>query len=209
MKKILTLAAIIALGLGSVSAQGKAKAKIRKPAQSAVETNFQVDPTMTQVLWTGKKVGGQHNGKISVENGNLILIGKNIKAGQIVIDMNSITCDDIKDAKSNSDLVGHLKNEDFFNVGQHPKATLDIISGVRTGKVLKLMGTLTIKGISNPVSFQMAVKSEDGSGMIAGGKLVFDRTKYDVKYGSTLFGAAADKAIDNDVKLDISLVAKK
>jgi polyisoprenoid-binding protein YceI len=71
-----------------------------------------------------------------------------------------------------------------------------------------ISGNLTIKDKTNPVSFNVNIVNA-GNKLTAIGKLIFDRTKYDVKYGSTLFGAAADKAIDNNVSLEINLVANK
>ena len=123
--------------------------------------------------------------------------------------MNSLTCDDITDAESNGNLVGHLKNEDFFNTASFPEAKLELVKVVYKGNnAANLSGNLTIKDKTNPISFNVNIVNA-GNKLTAIGKLIFDRTKYDVKYGSTLFGAAADKAIDNNVSLEINLVANK
>lgn len=207
MKKLFILSLIT---LASFAAQAQSKAKAKKaPAQtSTVLSTYEVDNSATTVLWTGKKFGGKHFGKIKTTNGSLTTTGTSLTGGSITIDMNSITCDDIADAESNGNLVGHLKNEDFFNTASFPEAKLDITKVVYKGKMAVISGNLTIKGITNPVSFNATV-GNSGSQMTAKGKLIFDRTKYDIKYGSTLFGAAADKAIENNVSLDIIMVANK
>jgi hypothetical protein len=49
------------------------------------------------------------------------------------------------------------------------------------------------------------------TGVVAAtGKITIDRSKYDVRYGSTsFFEGLGDKAIYNDFDLEFSLVAKK
>ena len=207
MKKLIILSLIALTGF-SIQAQSKAKAKKATTQSSTVLSTYELDNSATTVLWTGKKVGGKHFGKIKTTSGSLTTSGTTLTGGSIAIDMNSMTCDDITDAEYNGKLIGHLKNEDFFNTASFPEAKFDITKVIYKGKMAVISGNLTIKGITNPVSFNATI-GNSGSQMTAKGKLSFDRTKFDVKYGSTLFGAAADKAIENNVSLDIIMVANK
>ena len=204
--KNLILLSVALLGIYQAHAQAK---KVPAPSQ-AVLSNFQIDNSATNVQWTGEKVtGSKHFGKIKVSSGNLTTTGTKLSAGIVIIDMNSLTCDDITDAESNGNLVGHLKNEDFFNTASFPEAKLELVKVVYKGNnAANLSGNLTIKDKTNPISFNVNIVNA-GNKLTAIGKLIFDRTKYDIKYGSTLFGAAADKAIDNNVSLEINLVANK
>lgn len=60
---------------------------------------------------------------------------------------------------------------------------------------------LTIKGITKPVSFNMAVKGDTAST-----KFMVDRTKYDIKYGSgSIFDNLGDKAISDEFELTVVL----
>ncbi len=43
-------------------------------------------------------------------------------AGNFVVDMTSITNNDLKDEGYNQKLVGHLKSDDFFGVEKYPTA---------------------------------------------------------------------------------------
>lgn len=167
-------------------------------------TSVKLTSENTTVKWLGKKVGGSHEGNISVKEGALNLEKGALKNGKIVIDMNTITCTDITDKEKNAYLVGHLKNEDFFNVAAHQTATLDITSvkAAKGGKVA-ITGNLTIKGITKPVSFMATVNSKNG--FSASATLVFDRTKYDIKYASGIIGTVADKAIEDNVTLNITI----
>ena len=61
---------------------------------------------------------------------------------------------------------------------------------------------LTIKGITNPVLFEMHVEGNTGST-----KLVVDRSKYNIRYGSnSFFDNLGDKAIYDEFELEINLV---
>jgi polyisoprenoid-binding protein YceI len=173
-------------------------------AQKGASSSVKLTSENTTVTWLGKKVGGSHEGAISVKEGVLNLEKGMLKNGKVVIDMNSITCTDIADKEKNAYLVGHLKNEDFFNVSAHQTATLEIVSvkAAKGGKVA-ITGNLTIKGITKPVSFMATVNSKNGFHATA--TLVFDRTKYDIKYASGIIGTVADKAIEDNVTLNITI----
>ncbi|MCU0327587.1 MAG: YceI family protein [Chitinophagales bacterium] len=176
-------------------------------AQTA--TSVALTSQNTSVQWIAKKITSEgHVGNISVQSGSLLIEKNSILSGEVVIDMNSITCTDISDAEKNQYLIEHLKNEDFFNVAQHPTAILKINS-VKPSKKKGFIvsGILTIKGISQQISFPAGIVIKNGI-VIASGVLTFDRTKFDVTYGSTLIGAAKDKAIKNDVVLKITLNTK-
>jgi polyisoprenoid-binding protein YceI len=173
-------------------------------AQKGASSSVKLTSENTTVTWLGKKVGGSHEGAISVKEGVLNLEKGMLKNGKVVIDMNSITCTDIADKEKNAYLVGHLKNEDFFNVSAHQTATLEIVSvkAAKGGKVA-ITGNLTIKGITKPVSFMATVNSKNGFQATA--TLVFDRTNYDIKYASGIIGTVADKAIEDNVTLKITI----
>jgi polyisoprenoid-binding protein YceI len=69
----------------------------------------------------------------------------------------------------------------------------------------KISGDLTIKGKTAPVTFDAVATKEKATA-----KVVFDRTKYDIKYGSgKFFPTIGDKMINDDVQLDVLLAAKK
>lgn len=210
MKKTVILFALSILAFGGLSAQSKAKAKPTTLKKAAAPATFVIDPALSTVAWEGKKVGGKHNGFVKIENGAIATSGTNIVAGNVHMDMNSITCEDIKDAEYNAKLVGHLKSEDFFNVAAFPHAMLDIIAAKPLGaRKYRITGNLNIKGIMQPITFDAQTTSSNPNQLSAKARIVFDRTKYDVKYGSTLFGAAVDKAIEDKVTLDINIVANK
>jgi len=213
MKKLLLplLFAATVLSAPAHAATGPARSN-HATAPAAVET-YKVQPQLSSLGWLGKKVGGQHNGTIDLKEGTVLVKGSQITGGTLVADMNSMKDTDLTDAGYNAKLMGHLKSEDFFGVEKNPTATFVITSikplkGDANGNNATVTGNLTIKGKTNPLSFPAKVGVKNGVAA-ASGTAIIDRTKYDVKYGSTLFGAAADKAIDDNFTLTFNAIAKK
>lgn len=175
----------------------------------AKEESLKVAPARSSVQWTGKKVvesAGVHTGKVAVKAGQVTLVDGKIKAGWIEMDMASITDEDLKDETYNKKLVGHLRSPDFFDVEKHPtaKLTLDKDELVKAGEH-KITGTLTIKGKSKPVSFVASEKDGKG-GKSAVAEFTFDRTDFDVRYGSgKFFEKLGDKMIADEVKLAVDI----
>jgi polyisoprenoid-binding protein YceI len=171
---------------------------------------FNVDKTKSKVTWIGKKVTGEHTGTVSIADGKLTSDGKNILGGSFDMDMTTITCTDLTDAEYNGKLIGHLKSDDFFAVAKFTKSTLVITKVTSTGSdQYKVAGNLTIKGITKPIEFPATI-AVTPTGATAKAKIVVDRTKYDIKYGSSsFFDSLGDKAISNDFELNVNLVVKK
>ena len=111
--------------------------------------------------------------------------------------MSTINTTDL-DGSMKGKLEGHLKSDDFFGVSNHPTAKLVFNEVEASGKnAYNVIGDLTIKGKTNPVNFTMSIY-----GNKATASLKIDRTKYDVKYGSTsFFDNLKDKAIYDEFDL--------
>lgn len=175
-------------------------------------TNLKVDVAKSELIWTGKKVTGEHTGKISLKEGTVIMDGAKLSGGKFVADLTSITNTDLTDKEYNGKLIGHLKSDDFFGVDKHPTATFVGTKAVSKGNgVYDVTGNLTVKGVTNPVTFPVTVKPT-ATGADITGKLVIDRSKFGIKYNSkSFFDAAAlgDKMVNDDFTLDIKLVAVK
>ncbi|GGE60934.1 polyisoprenoid-binding protein YceI [Pedobacter psychrotolerans] len=167
---------------------------------------YTVDPAKSTITWIGKKVTGSHNGTIALQSGTLNVDGKKVTGGTFTIDMNSI-----KDADGSAKLEGHLKADDFFGTAKFPTSTFVITKVAGSGAALTVTGNLTIKGITKPVSFPATVAvNADGTVSALAGKILVDRTKYDIRYGSkSFFDSIGDKAIDDNFEIGVKLVAKK
>lgn len=163
------------------------------------------DSAKSELKWTGKKVLGQHYGKINLSSGELTLANNRVKAGEFIIDMNSITNDDLPAGETNNMLVGHLKSDDFFGVAKYPTAKLVLreSSVLKDGKAI-IKGSLTIKEKTHPIEFEGI---QNGGTFTA--TLVVDRSKYDVRYGSSsFFQGLGDKVIYDEFTLEVKLLVK-
>ena len=162
-----------------------------------------INAEASNINWLGKKIIGQHDGAVKLKSGSLIIENNQITGGAFTIDMQSITCNDIEDPENNGNLVGHLKNDDFFGVANHPTATLKITKATAfKDSKATVTGEFTIKSKTQTINFEVIKEKESYSA-----KIEIDRTKHDIKYGSaSFFDSLGDKAIDNIFTLDVKLV---
>jgi polyisoprenoid-binding protein YceI len=163
----------------------------------------EVNRETSVVNWTGKKIGGSHNGAIKLKSGYFEFDKGQITGGEVVIDMNTITNTDLADQEYRDKLVGHLKSDDFFGVEKYPTSTFVVTraSGFVNGKAT-ISGQLTIKGITRELTFDVLKENNTYKA-----KVEVDRSEFDVRYGSdSFFDNLGDKAINDIFTLDISLV---
>jgi len=172
-------------------------------------TNYKIVSSNSNVEWTGRKVTGAHNGTIGIKEGNFILNDGKIKGGNVVINTSTIKILDITDPDANAQFAGHLASDDFFSIEKFPTASFDILSVKETGNgVYHLEGNLTIKDITHLVGFEAKIEN-DRNAILLSGKLLIDRTKYDIKFRSgNFFKDLGDTLIYNDFELDFNITAE-
>ena len=167
---------------------------------------YEVNAEKSTVKWVGKKIASQHNGTVALKEGNFEIKDNKFVSGTFIIDLSIMTDESSDDPKKPSRLVGHLKSEDFFSVDKYPVAKLEIISSEKfVGEKSKVTGKLTIKDKTHPINFVVMRK-----GATFTSSMEFDRTLYDIKYGSgKFFQDIGDKAIKDEVGIDVILIAER
>ena len=183
---------------------------------SVIETKlntglYNVLEDSSQVLWECEWLGGaKHDGSVQLVSGSIDISETSDVNGKFIVDLNSMKCFDLKNEFTNKKLIGHLKSDDFFDVANYPNAVLELVSGKNiSGNEFKFNGNLTIKGRTHPVTFKGTVV-ENNSSYDADLKLIFDRSKYDVRYRSaSLFSDLGDRIIADDVKLTVKAKFKR
>ena len=166
---------------------------------------MEVNAEKSTLEWLGKKVTGEHFGNIKLKDGNFTVKNDKIESGTFTIDMTSITNTDLESEEYNAKLIGHLKSDDFFGVEKYPTSKLEITGSSKfVNNEAKVKGNLTIKNITKPVEFTV---KKTGNTYTA--KVIVDRAKYDIRYGSgSFFDDLGDKMIYDDFTLTVTIVTK-
>ena len=165
----------------------------------------QVNLEESSVKWTGVQLSGKtHYGTLAFESAYLSFNENQLVGGSFVVDMTSLSVDDLT-GRGKKSLEGHLKADDFFSVNEFnfSELKLNAVDMVSENEY-SAEGDLTIKGYTHKakVSFYM---EDDSKNLRA--KLVFDRSKYNVRYGSgSFFENLGDKLILDDIELEATLV---
>lgn len=167
-----------------------------------------VNTSSSKVEWLGKKVTGQHNGVVSIKDGQLQVTDGMLTGGTISIDMSSIKVLDLQ-GETAGKLEGHLKSDDFFGSAKFPVATMIITESKAKGNGnFDVTANLTIKGITKPIQFPVNIAPK-GKQYVATAKITIDRSEFDVRYGSgKFFDSLGDKTIYDNFDLTVSLVAE-
>jgi polyisoprenoid-binding protein YceI len=209
---------------GEVADSTKTDSTMADTSASVEGISYAIDSTASVISWKGSKVGGDfHNGTIKTQSGTAIVEGGKLIGGEIVIDMDKMTCLDLKDATKNGYLLSHLKGleagkeDHFFNVKKYPTAKF-VITSVTDSSIV---GDLTIKDktLSYAAPAKVVVSENE---VTIDGSLVFDREKFGVSYGTEasqagelakLTGKAKKEALNsvikNDIEIGLKIVAKK
>ncbi|PZX58310.1 polyisoprenoid-binding protein YceI [Algoriphagus ratkowskyi] len=165
-----------------------------------------IDLNRSSIKWKGTKMMGlgSHEGEISIQKGYLLVQDEILTGGEISVDMRSITVTDIPatDPIPIRNLTNHLKSTDFFDVDKYPISNLNFLSIEKLqNNNLLVHASLTIKGISNPVSFEiekLGINHFQTS-------LQIDRFEWDIAYS----GSWVDRTlVDREIDLRVELVGK-
>jgi len=219
MKKIILNIALVSLvfaGFTSCKEKNTDTAEVEETAQATeMASDYIVNTGNSKIMWGGSKPTGSHHGTVMISSGTLSVNNDTIEAGNFVIDMTSITDEDLEGDKKQN-LENHLKGTvegkegDFFNVTKYPTATFELtgVADVEGKKMVR--GNLTIKDKTNAVEFPATIKIDGNNMMLASEPFIIDRTKWDVNYGSkSVFDNLGDKFISDDMEITISLSATK
>ncbi len=156
----------------------------------------------SSISWKGYKVTGEHAGTMKFKSGNLTFENNVLKGGDLVVDMNSLSCTDLS-GEGKGSLEGHLKSADFFGVEAHPTANIKFKKVVATNLTgdYRITADITIKNITKEIKFNANAKNG-----VATAAIKLDRSDFDVRYGSgSFFDNLGDKTIYDEFDLNISV----
>lgn len=199
---------IITLAFGLIA--NSASATI-DPTEATV---LKVNSDQSTIFWTGQKIASQHTGTLSFKKGSVHIVENAPVQISVQMDMQSIRVTDISDPESKAKLTRHLNSSDFFATEQHPTGTfqstsISPIKGATDREANYLIkGKLTLKEITHEIVFPAFIVVKGGS-LVANGEITFDRSKWDIRYGSdSFFEKLGDKAIYDEIKLNFVISAE-
>lgn len=224
MKKlnVLTLAAVTLFltACGGKSSGETTTGEEQQVAEKQGEV-YAVNLETSKVDWKAFHKGGfaPRWGTLAIKSGEVSVEGTELTAGDFVIDMNTLKVDPAsvteKDKKY-TDLEGHLKNADFFDVEKNPTADFKITkvaaleapaADAVEGANKTVSGNLTLKGKALNVSFPAKVSVVDGTATIQA-KFTVNRADWDIKFGTSETDPA-EWMISKDIEIGIDVKATK
>jgi len=214
MKKTILAIAFIAIGAVSCKTE-KNKAAVSDEVKEVAKTEniintYKANVAESTVTWKGSKPTGSHNGVVSLEKGTLEVENGNVKSGEFIIDMTTISCEDLEAGKGKEDLEDHLKKVDFFDVEKFPTAKFEVASSeLKDGKV-HVTGNLTLKDVTKSITIPATVTEADDMLTFKSDVFSIDRTDFGVTYKSKKIDAALkDKFINDLMEISFDIKAKK
>jgi len=193
-------------------------------AQTAADQTgqtFNIDTTTTSVDWKGAHKGGlaPRWGKIKVSLGTISVANDSISGGEFLVNMASLQVDPAsvtEEGKKSTELEGHLKSADFFDVAKAPTAKF-VITKVEpytaaAGASLiadpnyLISGNLTLKDKTLNVTFPAKVQVT-ADAVTAAAKFVIDRSAWGINYKTE--GSPENWMISKDVEIGLNINAKK
>ncbi|SHJ40115.1 YceI family protein [Flavobacterium haoranii] len=220
------LFALVAAGLILASCGGKSTETTTSAEQEVAATTenvFAVDTTASVVKWKAFHKGGfaPRWGTLSIQNGEISVLGDAVNAGSFVIDMQSLKVDPAsvtEEGKKATDLEAHLKNADFFDVENNKTAEFkitkveDLAAPLAEGEGVKdankmLSGNLTLLGNTLNVSFPAKIDVVDNTVTILADFTV-NRAEWGIKFGTTE-ADPAEWMISKDIEISVDVKATK
>ena len=178
-------------------------------SMSSEEATYVVDTAASTIGWRGEKpLQYDHTGTIDIAEGQMTFAGDQLTGSSFTIDMTTINNVDLS-GDDKAKLEGHLKSDDFFGVETYPTAMVVIKSAEATGTdgQFTTVADLTIKEITSEITFMTDVTVADGV-LNATADIVFDRSIFDVRFGSgSFFDDLGDNLISDEIELTVTIVA--
>ncbi len=209
MTRVFLLAGLVLL-LFSCTSKHQSNAPTATLVKEVAQQNISGDTLVldlpaSKVHWKGTKMRGlgKHEGKINLESGFLLTQSGSVSGGQFVADMASINVTDIPEHEPvpRRRLNNHLKSADFFDVENHPRSQFAITQIQQLPPdSIQVTGNLTIKGITNAISFKARAEKNTLST-----RFTIDRFQWNIAYQ----GSWADRTlVDRNIELSIVLKVK-
>ena len=196
---------------------GKIEGGTSTPASEPVvaDGRHDIDLEESRVEWTGRNLLNRHHGTLGIREGYLDFRDGLPVGGEFVFDMDAIACANLAGDPLHDVLVNHLRSHDFFDTEIYPEARFRVLSSRRIGDGvagmpnLRIEGELTLKGTTLPLAIDAVSGFTQDGHPAAQAVLAFDRTMWNVIYGSARFFRNLGMHLVNDlIEASLRIVVK-
>lgn len=175
----------------------------------------EIDLEESRLEWIGRNLLNRHRGTLVISSGHLDFRDGLPSGGEFIFDMHGIACTNLAGDPLHEVLVNHLRSHDFFDTEVHPEARFRMVSTRRIGDGgagrpnLRIEGELTLKGKTLPLAFDAIAGFTPDGLPAAQAVLAFDRTVWNVIYGSARFFRNLGMHLVNDlIEVHLRIVVK-
>ena len=218
---------LLALGLCSVAFAQDATTPVAANASVAVsatvsapvvltpkqkkEQTVKLDLKNSVINWKAEKIGGGHNGTIKIKSGDFRIKNGFVSDGWVKVDLSTFASSDLS-GEDKTKLETHIKSADFLDVIKFKEAEF-FVTNVKQNKDNPTTGTITgrlkMKNISLKVTFDAAINfGTNGAVTLTTSSFRIDRTKWGVKWGSSVLGSIKEGYVKDLVDIQAKLVGK-
>ncbi|MFP4351884.1 MAG: YceI family protein [Puniceicoccaceae bacterium] len=169
------------------------------PAYSAVQT-FQADPAHSSVTFKIRHFFTTVPGSFGELEAKIRYDGEDVSSSSAEATLSIASVDTNNDKRDN-----HLRDEDFFDVAEHPEIRFESTSWSKTGDdEFEVKGDLTMAGETKEVTLDvtlLGMKENTKGAMVSGweAKTTLDRRDWGISYGQGIVG--------NEVNVEIFVQA--
>ncbi len=170
---------------------------------------YLVDTATSIIEWVGSAPGDyKHSGTIKLSDGRFTVKDNQLTSGKFTININSVNNTD-QQGKDKTNLEGHLKNKDFFEVEKFPFGSFNITEIKTDSTGQKVTGNLTLKQVTNSIQIPTTIKVDEKFVLAETSTFSIDRTKWGIVYHSGIIGTIKDDLINDEIILKMKIVATK
>jgi len=172
-------------------------------AQAASPPSWVIDPTKSRIAFTWTESGTAFDGHFASFDGPILFDPDNLAESRADIKIH------MKDVKTkNAEKQSYIGSTEWLDIESFPESTFSVASFKKTGANQYVAeGTLTIKGVSLPLSlpFMLHFEHDTSGNKVAKMESALTINRLDYSVGSK--ASANSGNVENAVKLHISVVA--
>jgi cytochrome b561 len=162
----------------------------------AFATPYEVNKDKSQVMFSGTHAGNDFKGEFQTWDANINFDADNLAESSVTVTFNTASAN-----TGNAMYDGTLPKGDWFDADNHPTAMFQSTSFNKTDDGYSVTGDLSIKDITNEVTFDFDLHGDDPIHMMA--QFPIDRLAFDVGKGSD----PDAEWVSQDIMMDIHLEA--